>query len=92
MRCLGRNKPDHCCWLNGKVCAFLEENSEPGYRWSCGLRRELGSWDAVLADPRYRSQVHPEFIKRSKRLKTPVINCRDWPSGDENCQYCGANA
>jgi hypothetical protein len=54
MECLGRNLDDHCCYLKGKVCQFLEENTEPGFRWSCGLRRELGSWDAVLADPRYQ--------------------------------------
>lgn len=54
MQCLGRNKSDHCCYVDGKPCVFLEENTVEGFRWSCGLRRELGSWAAVVADPRYQ--------------------------------------
>jgi len=91
MKCLGRNLDDHCCWLNGKQCQFLEENTQEGYRWSCGLRRELGSWDAVLADKRYQETVDPEFVKRAERLGTPKINCRDYPSDPDRCGYCGAN-
>ena len=53
MRCFGRNFDDHCCYVNGAVCPFLEENSERGQRWSCQLRRETGSWSAAVADPRY---------------------------------------
>jgi len=86
MRCLGRNLDDHCCWLKGKVCQFLEGNSEPGFRWSCGLRRELGSWDAVLSDTRYKENVAPV-------LEPLGYTCRDWPDETKGqvCNDCGAN-
>jgi len=85
MRCLGRNLDEHCCWVDGKVCKFLEENTEPGYRWSCGLRRELGSWDAVITDSRYVNEILP--LHRAKGM-----NCRDWPkpSAGGPCKLCGA--
>ena len=54
MACLGRNNKDHCCYVNGKPCQFLEENTEQGFRWTCGLRRKLGSWDAVLKHRSYQ--------------------------------------
>ncbi len=91
MECLGRNLDEHCCWLNGKLCEFLEEDSEPKFRWSCGLRRELGSWDAVLNDHRYNEVVEPRWQERSKRLSRPMTNCRDYPSDKESCTHCGAN-
>ena len=53
MKCFGRNTEDHCCYINGSPCKFLEENTERGKRWSCGLRRELGSWQKVITDSRY---------------------------------------
>ncbi len=82
MACQGRNQEEHCCYVKGKVCQWLEENTEPGYRWSCGLRRELGNWDAVLADPRYPADSW-----------APGVNCRDWPEGPpewRGCNTCGA--
>ncbi len=90
MKCLGRNLDDHCCYLNGKVCQFLEENIEENFRWSCQLRRELGSWDAVLNDARYKEFVEPEFDIVEKRTGQK-INCKDWPSGETVCNQCGAN-
>jgi hypothetical protein len=44
---------DHCCWMNGRRCPFLVENVA-GRRYACGLRVQLGSWKAVVRDPRYR--------------------------------------
>jgi hypothetical protein len=86
MPCQGRNLDDHCCYIKGKVCQFLEENSEPGFRWSCGLRRELGDWDKVLADPRYKPIADSWATG---------VNCKDWPDGDDwnglGCSKCGAN-
>lgn len=82
MPCQGRNNEEHCCYVHGEVCPHLEENTEPGFRWSCGLRRELGNWDAVLADPRY-----------PKDSWAPGVNCRDWPEGPakyRGCNTCGA--
>lgn len=53
MKCFGRNLSDHCCYIKGRPCPFLEENIERDQRWSCQLRRETGSWEAAIADPRY---------------------------------------
>jgi hypothetical protein len=84
MGCKGRNLEEHCCWLKGKVCEFLEENTETDFRWSCGLRRELGSWPAVTKDPRYISG--PALI-----LAPMGITCADWPdkSKRQGCGTCG---
>jgi len=85
MGCKGRNNKDHCCYIAGKPCPFLERNTEKGFRWSCGLRRELGSWDAVIADPRYHSGAGSpgEAFKN-----TAYVNCKNYLcpgcGGDEN--------
>ena len=83
MKCLGRNLDDHCCYIASKVCPFLEENSQPGFRWSCGLRRELGSWDAVVESKRYKDVVEPHFAPRG-------LSCKDWPGPGQDCGNCGA--
>ncbi len=80
--CLGRNMDDHCCYISGKVCQFLEENTEKGFRWSCQLRRELGNWDDVLNDERYKNGPGAHFAKQG-------INCRDFPDPEYNgCSQC----
>lgn len=79
--CLGRNLDDHCCYVEGKPCAYVEENTEPGFRWSCGLRRELGDWDAVLADPRYIAGPGASFGPKG-------IDCKTFPV--HGCAHCGA--
>ena len=50
----GTKSGNHCCYLRGKVCVFLEVDTVAGRRFSCGLRRELGSWQAVSVDARYK--------------------------------------
>ena len=69
----------------GWRCEFLEENTEPGFRWSCGLRRELGSWDAVHSDPRYIEGPGAKW----GRFGTI---CGDFPDPDkgELCRICGS--
>lgn len=94
MPCLG-NAADHCCYIKGEPCAFVEEHPD-GYidenghsrRWVCGLRRELGDWDKVLSDPRW--------ISMSKDGWRPGLNCRDWPDAKSGpnrgiCKDCGVN-
>jgi hypothetical protein len=83
MPCTGNNA-DHCCWVSGAPCPFLEENTVEGRRWVCGLRRELGDWDAVLASDRYKTQVAPTLEPRG-------INCRDYPEAlaGKWCATCG---
>lgn len=78
MSCQGRNNDDHCCYVNGKPCPFLEENTEPGFRWTCGLRRELGSWDAVIADPRY--------VPIGEFFKPFGYNCKTWSDPEHPCE------
>ena len=50
-----KGKVDHCCYIAGKVCEFLTiTTDDEGEFFRCGLRVELGSWDGVNADPRYK--------------------------------------
>ena len=64
--------------MKGKPCALLIENyvDETGYfrRWACSLRAELGNWDDVIADPRYKEATGHAW--------TNGLNCRDWPDGE----------
>lgn len=75
MACHG-NGAEHCCWFAGKQCQYVEENTVDGRRWACGLLVELGDWDKVLTDPRYLTNVQPQF-DAIRQLKG--MNCRDWP-------------
>jgi hypothetical protein len=82
--CTG-NSEGHCCWLNGTVCQYLEENTVVGRRWACGLLRELGTWDAVYADSRYVSVR--EALDQNPSLVG--LLCGDWPRIGETCGECG---
>lgn len=66
------NGEDHCCYVDGKVCPFLEENTVSGRRWACGLLRELGTWTAVHGDERYLAEVRPAWDRNG------VQDCGDW--------------
>lgn len=83
MPCAG-NANDHCCYIAGKPCKYVEENTVKGRRWACGLRRELGDWDLVLEDPRYKKDVAPVLAQWG-------YNCRDWPDSHPGmkCSDCG---
>ena len=85
MPCLGNGK-DHCCYVNGNPCLYLEENTMPDRRWVCGLVRQLGCWDLVLESASYQDNVAPHFGD---------MNCRDWPDGEGRnkgyCVDCGVN-
>lgn len=83
--CQGNSK-DHCCYLpNIGVCQYLEENTMKSRRWVCKLRRELGTWNKVHADPRYIKSILPNLS-----LFDPNLNCGDWPRLGETCNECGA--
>jgi hypothetical protein len=79
MPCLG-NTEDHCCYLAGVPCKYLEENTVEGRRWACGLRREYGNWDDAIASDRYQKDIEPHFGPKG-------VNCKDWP--EANKAYCG---
>lgn len=80
MECHG-NQPDHCCYVDGKRCRFLEENTVEGRRWVCGLRRELGSWEAVHADPGYQKHVQPFWDK------VGIVSCGVWGPDVRQCCF-----
>lgn len=82
------NGADHCCYVpdspvkdaagNG-VCQFLEVDTAPGRRWSCGLFNQLGSWEAVHADPDYLTEVRPVWDRYG------VVDCGDWRTEGQCC-------
>lgn len=67
------NNDDHCCYLGGEVCPFLEENTVKGRRWACGLFRKAKSWDKVYRTRGYRTKVKPKLIALQ------IVDCGDWP-------------
>lgn len=77
------NGDNHCCYVAGAVCDYLEENSIPGRRWTCGLLRELGSWDQVHADPRYQP-IQAEWDK------VGIESCGAWGPGTGQCCFAEA--
>lgn len=87
MACNG-NKEDHCCYLNGKVCQYLKENSN-GRRWSCGLYEKYGSWNGVYESDEYKEDIVSELVKISIVFDRPYFNCGEWPTKGEVCTICG---
>ena len=86
----GTNPKDHCCYVNGKPCPYLKTTSqrmrkEQGFYWKCALREELGSWEAVHEDPRYRQRIRPEWDKVGED------DCGDYPREGRGCNTCGKN-
>ncbi len=80
-RCDG-NTEDHCCYINGQPCLYLEVDTLPDRHWVCGLRRELGAWDAVHTDARYLQNVAPV-------VRPLGADCGDWPPPEHPCPICG---
>lgn len=85
--CTG-NGEDHCCYMFSEPCMFLGENVVPGRRWSCTLLVELGSWDAVHNDKRYKTLVQPVWDAVNERVGAVVLpSCGAWePNGSQCCQ------
>lgn len=81
MNCTGRGTAsgDHCCYIQGNVCPFLEVGTEEGRTFTCGLRRELGSWDAVHMDERYQSQVQVVWDQ------VGISSCGEWQPREGEC-------
>jgi hypothetical protein len=84
--CPGNTK-DHCCYVNGVRCPFLEENTVEGRRWACGLRRKLGSWEKVHQDKGYLTLVKPHWENAHGIMEN--YNCGDWPPPGVPCPTCG---
>lgn len=81
MPCEGKGD-DHCCYIKGEPCHYLEENTVPGRRWACGLKRIYGDWDLVLDSLEYKTDVAPNWARMGEDY-----NCRDWP--DIPGRFCG---
>ena len=79
MPCNG-NRDDHCCYLNGKACPYLEKNTIEGRLWSCGLYNKLQDWNAVILSDEYKADVAPVFEPLG-------MICRDFPDGDGANSY-----
>jgi hypothetical protein len=84
--CAG-NGADHCCYVNGQPCRFLEVGTVKGRRWACGLRRRLGSWARVHADPGYVRHVQPLWTRDGGRMG--CHSCGEWPGAGNTCATCG---
>lgn len=69
------NGADHCCYIDGSVCPYLETDTLDGRHWVCSLRRELASWTAVYADPRYIADVKPAWVRKN------VADCGEFQGG-----------
>ncbi len=77
MKCFGRNLADHCCYIDGKPCPFLERETERDQKWSCQLRRETGSWAAAVADPRYTAADGPGPYFRQFGYDCETFQCHE---------------
>jgi hypothetical protein len=78
--------PDPCCYVAGELCRFLEENTVPGRRWACGLRRRYGNWPDAHADPGYQEHVRPHW----DAVDPDYPDCGEWPNERWPCDNCGA--
>jgi hypothetical protein len=84
--CTGRGTldGDHCCYVDGIRCSFLERNTIPGRNYVCGLRRLLGSWEAVHTDPEYQQRVQSHWDK------VGIESCGAWqPESGQCCREGG---
>lgn len=63
---------DHCCYVRGQPCLYLEIDGPSGRHFACGLRRELGDWALVHTDPRYLANVKPAWDEAG------VVDCGPW--------------
>jgi hypothetical protein len=71
--------------VDGPACRFLEVDTMPDRHWVCGLRRRLGSWEAVHNDPGYLEHVKPVWERIG------ISDCGDYPAQGEGCATCGVS-
>jgi hypothetical protein len=88
--CTGRGTADgdHCCYVAGETCRYLADNGlDAERRFECSLRRDLGSWDAVHADPGYQEHVQSYWNSLGVREDgTPLIeSCGAWQPPEGQC-------
>lgn len=67
--------------VDGRRCRYLEQNTIPGRRWVCRLRRKLGSWTAVHHDLGYQWHVQKVWNQ------VGIESCGAWGPGTGQCCY-----
>ena len=75
---------DHCCWVAGQVCPHVRPSDREGYLWDCGLRADLGSWEAVHSSEEYLCDVKPTWLRIGMKE-----DCGDWEPTHRGCPDCG---
>ena len=67
---VGCTQGRECCWVEGRPCPHLDGDL-------CSLRAELGSWDAVHEDSRYKENPKPVWDRLG------IADC-----GEFTCKNC----
>lgn len=75
---------EHCCWLDGEQCRYLQENVN-GRKWACSLLLKYSSWSEVNVSSEYLTDVKPKLQK----IFNDDTNCGEWPRAGESCAICG---
>jgi hypothetical protein len=88
--CVGRGTADgdHCCYVNGETCRYLADNGLGAERrFECSLRRDLGSWEAVHADPGYQQHVQTcwDALDAREGETIPIHSCGEWQPAPGVC-------
>jgi len=78
-------KENHCCWFAGKVCQYVRPSAREGFVWDCGLRADLGSWEAAYASSEYIENVKDKV----NAVGGLGLDCGDWPNVGQKCNTCG---
>jgi len=67
-KCTGKGVGgDHCCYIAGRVCVFYDNG--------CSLLVELGTWEKVHTDIRWKSAPVAQYFADHY----PGFGCGDWP-------------
>ena len=73
----------HCCWIDGKICYYLTHDGTGLPR--CSLLVELGTWDKVHKDRRWKRSIVGLWFK----ARYPGYGCGDWPQNIPEAMAAG---
>ena len=59
---------EHCCYVDGQVCKFLETDAAPDRKYSCGIWRNLAAKTPPLGVKQVWDQVHDHDAYLEVRL------------------------
>ena len=63
----------------------MRSSARKGYVWDCGLRADLGSWEAAYASEEYKRDVK----EKMNAVGGLGLDCGDWPNAGRKCHTCG---